>query len=574
MGRVNTRDDRALRKPIELENLDGLVKTYTNVRRAIRVDIGENVLCRIDSFQSMAARALECFESHGTPLLTSRGPNAIGASCWRVMMAMETPEAFVPLSDDATIRLFVRHVVGLHMLPAGALAAEYDRIHADLRVLGRIVERYMNEEGVAEIVDGQRAARDHRTRRSAVFHARCVREQQNLIRSLETARSHAISVSDEDTRQAMTLLGGWSPWWRSGLPVSHGMRLPHYDWRQNDRCRHRLLNLPVKQGWILVDLYAKGRLRAFYERLEQYRGVKKVFGDMLQELRSRESLRRLSPTVTELRRLFYARSWRGFYALAMPQIEGLLGEMSRSLGRRVSNSLTDKVLRLWDRYSFADSSFDYFAWHLPDQRNRFCHTGVIDGDPRWAAHDILYDLDYVVRVYREINSPLIRLEGLLGRGGESGLIRSREWFLEVLECLDDLGALSVRDRPARFFEFERELKADPSVVDDIVQASRTEFHAQVVTFAGAFNDLAADIKPGFDVTAKATHDIREIAGPIRDAYETNARSAASRAVLDYARLARGLSRHFKIRLDTVDSKYRELLNNLKALKLVPSGGTH
>jgi hypothetical protein len=119
----------------------------------------------------------------------------------------------------------------------------------------------------------------------------------------------------------------------------------------------------------------------------------------------------------ELKYLFYRKKWYAFYALALPQVEGIVADMMQVVapGKGTSGALPEKVSAIRPFHSTSDKFFDYYEYFLPTQRNKFSHTGK-DEDIKTKSYHMLGDLWYIIHVFTQLETPLLEVIRMVREG--------------------------------------------------------------------------------------------------------------------------------------------------------------
>jgi hypothetical protein len=121
------------------------------------------------------------------------------------------------------------------------------------------------------------------------------------------------------------------------------------------------------------------------------------------------SLRHRKIVFDELEKLFRNHLWLGFYALALPQIEGIFNEMnilSPSIKNSSNKALSQKVELMRPYFNLSDVYFDYYQYIIPDLRNKFTHSGF-DANFELNSLDLLVDITFLLRIFTELDFPNI-----------------------------------------------------------------------------------------------------------------------------------------------------------------------
>lgn len=117
--------------------------------------------------------------------------------------------------------------------------------------------------------------------------------------------------------------------------------------------------------------------------------------------------------INELKALSKLKRWVAFYAVILPQIEGVFTEMKNII--QDENSSTDglsRKVKTVSKYLTEDSFFDYCQYELPTLRNRFSHLGRED-EYMLNSYDLLVDLAYLYRLFSELDDPYLKVYKLI-----------------------------------------------------------------------------------------------------------------------------------------------------------------
>ena len=190
------------------------------------------------------------------------------------------------------------------------------------------------------------------------------------------------------------------------------MRWHDFDFWSIDECGHRLKALSLAEAAELKALYQAEKFAEFYKRLKSAVPPATVFGFASKVIALHAELQPREPVMKELEELWKDNRWLAFHALALPQVEGLIGDMLRIAGKDASSgALPEKVGKVVPLKPVDESAFDYFQWLVPFKRNSFSHTGL-EPEPERRAHDELYDLLFLFNVVANLETPLILLRKL------------------------------------------------------------------------------------------------------------------------------------------------------------------
>lgn len=328
---------------------------------------------------------------------------------------------------------FVLKVLGFATLPSRERSMLLDEAVRYLCEVEKLIAHYEGLPAVVSSIAGSRP-RDQEAGMYVAFYDRCLRERAAISRYMTQAvDAEAIRRADEHAAVRRLLLG-YVPLPPDQLKSPRG--LERLDWRRINRWRHRIRALPIRRGLELGALYAKDRTE-FYRALAVERPHEQLFEGIEFAAQQLERLATRRRIFEELRTLFEARHWMGFYALALPQVEGLFAEMGELAAPKQNKSLSalpEKVRFIRSYACVHEQNLDYFEWLLPVERNRFSHSGRVN-DPQLRALEILHDLSYVCEVYTELDSPVVELSRLL-RGDEPRKLEHWARIFDVAEMVE------------------------------------------------------------------------------------------------------------------------------------------
>lgn len=189
----------------------------------------------------------------------------------------------------------------------------------------------------------------------------------------------------------------------------------------------------------------------------------------------------------ELKDLFMTGKWYGFYALSMPQVEGIFAEMAKLANpkAKVTGSLPDKVKLVRPFSESSQFDFDYYEFYLPESRNKFSHTGK-DSDIQVKCYYLLLDLASILTTCEDLNAELIQLSNMVHGGLDSlshiGDIskllqltqqaRTKEEFKDLSDRLEDLVYHQIAARidwPAYLSTLDKDFKSALQQFSNLLQ---------------------------------------------------------------------------------------------------------
>lgn len=396
---------------IELSRIgEGKELDRYELQAVLRERIGVAALLAASSDDTLAQLAREQFEPEA--------PADTDAFCQEVLARLD--EQRECQSPVPFVRQFVRRVLGFRVPPAQKRQELLDAALLDLARLEELIAFYENLQAVVSHMGGERP-RGQEAAMHVDFYRRCLEERDAISRYVTSGVNDEAIRRSDDVDNFRSALSGVVSLFAEVPPyrLRHPRGEEHLDFKRINRWRHRVRTLPIGRGRDLGALYESGELRAFYQELAGERPGSTLFDIIHRSVQMVPKLEERRANFDELHELYDAGRWRGFYALALPQVEGLFGEMGeiaeprRPGGPRARASLPSKVRFIRDYAEVHRQSLDYFEYLLPQERNRFSHTGRIDGEVELQATGVLFDLAFVCEVYTELTLPVIELLNLL-----------------------------------------------------------------------------------------------------------------------------------------------------------------
>ena len=199
------------------------------------------------------------------------------------------------------------------------------------------------------------------------------------------------------------------------FPYQYRIDNKSFDYRLIDCVSHRLYDFYIDDIPNYEKLYINDRAK-FYNQYFKHRNAEDIFENINNYLSDLVLENNRSQIFNELKQVFKDEKWYSFYALALPQVEGLFNEMQRStdLSRSKFAGLSQKVNSIRPFSNESAFHFDYYEYILPEKRNSFSHTGFIE-DVKTASYDILTDLEHITRVFNELKHPSIQIGKIIKR---------------------------------------------------------------------------------------------------------------------------------------------------------------
>lgn len=308
------------------------------------------------------------------------------------------------------INRYMHYFLEMDKLPGQEKKRLESTVALDLKEIRLIIKEY--ESNNPFLTNGERA-RNHKQRTIKDYYDRCIDEETKIADYLlDGIRDRAINNAHRDAEWFNSSMFGFLYDKPYNLPF-----LKDFFKHENiNTVSHRVGSLPIQEANQLKALYNQDK-KAFYDQVES-----KVSWDTL--VRFLKSVIRWVPGIhprriqifDELTELFDEKKFASFYALGIPQIEGIFTEMCKLCIPNFNHpydALPDKVAAVRPFYLHSYSILDYFQYYLPNQRNSFLHSGIANEDMELSSKDLLYDLVEVFQIYLSLNTPSIWLNQLL-----------------------------------------------------------------------------------------------------------------------------------------------------------------
>lgn len=321
------------------------------------------------------------------------------------------------------VEAIFKELLGFKSLPYTELKKLTNERINELRRLNELVLWYETDDVIKKYLAREsNYSSSHTARTKLDFYHRALRQRQHYIDELVgDLVSDAISAAiiEDALVNAIGLL-----YVMFNTKEIDSSLFQNCDYRKIDKVLHRLDDWNSRRDDDLRGLYDSDKAAFYREVLKSTSLTKKI--EEIQSMATNlpvSSQRRES--LATLDSLYQDKKYLAVYALALPHVEGVFAEMMDSFGvddkievngtkvpRTKMKAFPDKAMFVSRKIAKTDFIFDYFIYSLPEQRNRFSHTGLpTEGeDEKIMCYDIITDLYFVFRVFSELDNPLVRLK--------------------------------------------------------------------------------------------------------------------------------------------------------------------
>jgi|GEM_PF-1117700 len=416
--------------------LDGLGDSIFNYRSM--TELLYDVLSQISPTYKTLEKNDVSIEIECAKILTHFGIGRVRAKMYRFT---DTGKEEVPSKKKTKTATgdFCEDILQLAKLPGPIYEWLADEVDEDLRIITRLISRYELEPFIQKHIQFDYIPTSQHERMTFDFYKRCVRERGEIIRyRLEGVKPRALQRARRVHDWVTRMIAFTDPYHDRPYDFARMYSIHRFDTEQLDLASHRVGDFPIRESHDLEKLYTKDKAK-FYRIYFKHISPAQHFHNLLFYLGHLPLRNDRKPIFEELIRLFKGRRWMSFYALALPQVEGLFSEMCEIAIPKTDFSrraLPYKVESLRPYSPGSYSYFDYYQYYIPLQRNKFAHTGF-DDDLKMKSFDLLSDLVHLLSVFYELDNPLVKVQKLHKRREQQDFISVSDWnhYFSLLQSL-------------------------------------------------------------------------------------------------------------------------------------------
>lgn len=329
--------------------------------------------------------------------------------------------------EEHPLATFIVAFLGLTKLPLEEKAVLEKQVRLDLKMVQEIIEFYKTLPFIAQFILEPQLPRNHEAKTQLVFYQRALAKKDEIVdylangiyrRALERSSRNYFRYRNEYTKESELIVESHFDFpYTEVILLKKGFKYA-IDMSKIDYTKINVL-------WTKLD-FSPAALKGEYaysktinNEIQKTVRPRKLFDELLEDLKHLPIIKHRRDLFLELKSLFLSKKWYGFFALALPQVEGIFQEM---LGiadiKQGSGALPDKVKRLRPHSDNATFSFDYFEYVLPEMRNSFAHSGLVT-NVRDKSYHLLLDLRYLLDVALDLNAPIADVARMI-KVGEAG----------------------------------------------------------------------------------------------------------------------------------------------------------
>jgi hypothetical protein len=351
-------------------------------------------------------------------------PADIAATCNKIIEV----EPFLKGVSGDPVDIFLKTFLDIKILPVTIkLSLEADA-KKQIHLIEVLLDHYKQLPIIIKNSIDPEKPRNHDERMQLEFYKRTITKKENIVQYLTSGALDARAIDKAAV--------GFKEYHSEGTKDVEKQIMYHTDFPYSDflinnnkvefgidfeKLDYRLINtIRNKRSWVKGDYdRVGGYSKKFNKALKSSIDPKKFFKGLMKDLKSVPIVANRQPMFKELKALFFNGHWFGFYALALPQVEGIFNEMVELVNlKKSSGTLTDKVHIVRPFYDNSAFYFDYYEYFLPNWRNHFAHSGKVE-DAEIKCHYLLLDIKDLLITCISLNSPMSRLAGIMKGGADS-----------------------------------------------------------------------------------------------------------------------------------------------------------
>lgn len=473
---------------------------------------------------------------------------------------------------------FFKVVLDINELPAPIYQTILSQVSTDLENICKLIKKYEAIPCIEKYIKKDEIPYSHQERIIYDFYKRCKNEKDLIVEYLMFGIKKRVR---DKCRYSYRFFGAVIGSIFADRPYYYArpFSIHYFNYEKLDLVGHRIMDYSIGDNSGIEKLYYINK-PLFYRKYFGKNSIQQHFKEILFYLPYLPLQKNRDVIFKELIRLFKTKRWISFYALALPQVEGLFSEMctvvfpDADLSQR---SLTHKVNLLRPHYYLSTSYFDYYQYHIPLQRNRFSHTGY-DEDFKLKAFDLLVDILHIVKMFCEIDNPIVKIKRLHIRRNYEDFITLADVsnYLQMLKLIESNKKHNLSDE---IIDFEKTFLNENCDLDTICNQVIEELPAKLQDLIVFINTSVERQIPKFDISnsniikVKEDLKIKGVARTWRFIF-TNQREQfdllnnCNTFLISHKKHLSSLEENVKKEFNTLFSKYGKtlkLINEIKAI---------
>lgn len=361
---------------------------------------------------------------------------------------------------------FCQKIIGIDKLPSTLYKLLSESINNDLVAITKLIEHYEEQPCILKYNRDNEIPKIHEDRIIYDFYKRCIDERVKILNYfLNGLKERALTKSRYVPPEFKFVFSFSERYDDRPYHFAQPFSIHNFDYRKIDSSGHRVGEFSIGESIKMQKIYSENKekfYRIYFKKTPVIQHFQR-FKFYLSHLPLKNNRNQI---FDELIRLFKAKRWISFYALALPQVEGIFTEMclavapNRDLSQK---SLTHKVNSVRPFHYLSGSYFDYYQYRIPSLRNKFAHTGY-DDDFKLKSYDLLVDLSHILQVFYELENPLVKIKKLHVRRNFEDFITIEE-FVNYFKLVNGLKPIQKEKIKNDIENFERDFLTQDCGID-------------------------------------------------------------------------------------------------------------
>jgi hypothetical protein len=451
-------------KLIHLRNIGRRMKDVRRLREDIISSLGDSYVT-FSTMNELVFASLKFIYPISNKVQFNEG--SLQINCGRIIDHFGYKESKASILSDGefkeidkkpktNIDLYCEHILGIMKAPREVYQSLRFTVEQDLLEITELISWYEQEPCIIRFLKQNEIPRIHEDRIKFDFYKRCEEQKKQILSHyLFGLKQRTVEKTRFRYDLFRAVFGFQEEYHDRPYHFARQFSRQFFDCREIDVCGHRLDVFHINEVGSMRKLFAINR-ESFYKRYFKCYSLEQHFSDINYHLPYLPTKNDRTLIFKELIRLYKGRRWISFYALAIPQIEGLFSEMCYAIDPDKdysTKSLSYKVLSVRPFHSY-DSYFDYYQYHIPRLRNKFSHTGY-EEHFRLGAKDLLVDLAHLVKIFTDLDSPIIEIQKIHTRKKFDDFITMRE-FVYYFRLIGKLKSKHLVELKETIVKFEAE----------------------------------------------------------------------------------------------------------------------
>lgn len=429
---------------------------------------------------------------------------------WTTLQNMTIGKTTILKGEEISINI----IFDFQYTPYEKLIPIRKEVESDLKYFNTLIKHYEQLSEIQEL--GENQVR-YSGRKAAIipFYKRCLEERNEILEYyLNGMYKRALELSTRASyeNKIVSIFAADLFYQPYRFKTSAGKIIRNHDYRDIDVVTHRI-EFPARETDIseikekFTDIYNSDK-KLFYKRYFVDSEIEILFNEINQTTDKLPFSKQRGDIIKQLEKYFKAKEWLAFYAICLPQVEGLFSELLKIENKKTkgipSLSINVRSVRSWVT-EFRERTLDYFEYILPESRNKFSHGNLeVLENLEVNSYDLLMDLYAVLKLFSEIEIPSVKLKSMI-----KGLDLHYHYhelfsFTDYFKCHFEVNESLRKELSSEIDNFDREfiipsmemIKQKVSESIEQYKESKEQFNSQLedlnVPILGNFNKKVLD----------------------------------------------------------------------------------